>query len=208
MPALLSRALVVGASAVLLVSVAACAPDRPTSTPVPTGSSSPRGDATASDAPVASPSASAQPGITAQSLGGYALGSPLTAAARSLGAEVAGASCPWAFTARSAWETWLLADPDAANPTDTIALIAIDSSGLAVAPTGAPKTASGIGLGSTEAAVRAAYPTAVGVDAVDVDFALRYTEGDGSIVFEGRDGVVQAIKVLPASAENPSEYCG
>ena len=125
MPALLSRALVVGASAVLLVSVAACAPDRPTSTPVPTGSSSPRGDATASDAPVASPSASAQPGITAQSLGGYALGSPLTAAARSLGAEVAGASCPWAFTARSAWETWLLADPDAADPTDTIALIAI-----------------------------------------------------------------------------------
>ena len=77
-----------------------------------------------------------------------------------------------------------------------------------VAPTGAPKTASGIGLGSTEAAVRAAYPTAVGVDAADVDFALRYTEGDGSIVFEGRDGVVQAIKVLPANAENPSEYCG
>jgi hypothetical protein len=203
----LRRRLVIATAVVALAaSVVGCTPGP--SEPASSGSSSaPPHSSGPTTSPASSPAPTAGPGITAQSIGGHALGSALTVAAKELGAKP-DTECPWVYSSRGAWQTWLLADASAAEPSDAIVLLAIDSFGLDEHPKDAPRTASGIGLGSTLDEVKAAYPTAKPVDAINVDFALRYTEGGGSIVFEGRDDIVQSIKVLPAAAENPSEFCG
>jgi hypothetical protein len=178
-----TRVLGFAAAAIAALALVGCAPDAPTADP--TGSGSPR--PSISDTPSSTPSDTPTPAPTAT---------------------------PWVLrTTKGGAESWIVADYNAANPTDQISILSIDTIGPpgadAAHPTGTPKTASGIGLGSTLAQVKAAYPTAATDQSQpSMDFSLRYTEGGGSIVFSGADDIVRIVTVLAAGDENPSEFCG
>lgn len=79
----------------------------------------------------------------------------------------------------------------------------------AVAPEDAPRTAEGIGLGSTRDQVRAAYPDAVEQAATIGDAMLLRTGAQGTIFFTFQAGsdVVSAITVTSRD-EPPYEVCG
>ena len=146
--------------------------------------------------------------ITTTGIGLYQRGASYPDAAAALGGPADPDRCLWVLNARGdQFWTWVLAETDGTTAGDTIDLVAIDDFAMSFAPTTAPRTAAGVGLGSTESEVRAAYPSATEAEPHNVDTALRYTDGDGSIVFAIRQGLVQGVTVLAADAAEPWEYC-
>ncbi|MFG6474917.1 hypothetical protein ACFXP7_00850 [Microbacterium sp. P06] len=101
--------------------------------------------------------------------------------------------------------TYLIAETaDYVTATDVIVSVAVQGNGTAER---SPQTDAGVGLGSSEGEVLAAHPEAEPEDVLYADSALRVTDGDGSMVFQFRSGVVYMITVLPASEPVPAEYC-
>lgn len=169
----------------------------PSISPPPTASSSPTPDA---------------PLITTEGIGAYRLGGSFTEAKDLLGVpgpeEGEADRCPWfaSVSAPNTWITYLIADTvDGVTASDVIASVAIQGDGTAE---GSPRTHAGVGLGSSEDEVLAAYPDAAPDQVLHADSALRVTDGDNSMVFEFRSGLVYIITVLSASEPVPAEYCG
>ena len=157
--------------------------------------------------PTPRPTPTSTAGITPDGIGRFTLGGSFAAAGKALGATPY-PDCRWIVTRRDTMTTWVGAKHDGTATTDVIDLVAIDSWGFDHQPADPPRTAEGITLGSSRAAVVAAYPTAVLVTDPNAQFALRYATRGRSIIFEGRDGVVRSIQVLAGADATPSEYCG
>ncbi|HWT32262.1 MAG TPA: hypothetical protein VN107_00750 [Microbacterium sp.] len=173
---------------------------RPAQTPT-------RTTATATPKSTPKPTPTTTAGITLDGIGRFTLGGSFAAAGKALGATPY-PECRWIVDRRGTMTTWVGAKHDGTAVTDVIDLVAIDSWGLARPPANPPRTATGITLGSSRAAVEAAYPAATVVKDPNAQFALRYVAGGRSLVFEGRDGVVRSIQLLAAPDAVPSEYCG
>jgi len=186
-----------------VVSPAASATPAQTPTRTTTGTATPK--STPKPTPKSTPTATA--GITLNGIDRFTLGGSFAAAGKALGATPY-PECRWIVDRRGTMTTWVGAKHDGTAVTDVIDLVAIDSWGLDRPPANPPRTAAGITLGSSRAAVEAAYPTATVVKDPNAQFALRYVAAGRSLIFEGRDGVVRSIQLLAAPDAVPSEYCG
>jgi hypothetical protein len=145
-------------------------------------------------------------GITTEGIGDFKIGGSFAAAAEEIGHQP-DPQCPWIISG-TATSPLVGARNDGSTVSDTINIVAIASYGLEQPPADSPKTAKGIGLGSSRADVQAAYPTATAEDQPNVDFTLRYVEGGGAMVFAGRGDLVESIDVIPAADPVSSEFCG
>jgi len=156
--------------------------------------------------------------ITAEGIGPYLLGGSFADAREMLGLpgpEELDPSfedrCPWFASAGdlSPLMTYVIAETvirdGVTTGTDVIGRVAVQDGGTGEVPL--PRTEEGVGLRSTEADVRTAYPDAAEEETMHSDSALRVTEGDTSIVFEFRDGLAYMVTVLPSTEEIPAEYC-
>jgi hypothetical protein len=164
--------MVAGAIAAALV-LSAC--DPPAATPTGTGAPAPAPAVTVTinvtPSPSAAPAAPAEPDFGFTYFHGAQLGSTWPAMSTQLGTEVAGASeCPWNGQLWSTDRVWTYAFTDAHNPNGPSTMFytwrSYDSSAGPY-----PRNAEGVGVGSTQAEVLAAYPSAV------VDSYLDYVAG-------------------------------
>lgn len=177
----------------------------PTPTPAPTTpTSTPR--ATTPPAPTVPPTATADPGdpaqwrVTDEGIGPVKLGEGILDAV---------AGFPDATTCRPdgdpAWiaengSLWLVRDYE--GDPDTVGVVSWDRyDNDAPDFTVGPRTDRGIGIGATEAEVRAAYPDAQ-YTVIDEG---RLIARDGLVTMRTRDGVVVQLAVSRAL---PGEYCG
>lgn len=186
---------------------------QPTTTPTPSPSTS------ASPTPAPSEPSTIDPLlISAKGIGPYLLGGSYANAREMLGVpgpEERDPSfedrCPWFASAGdlNPLMTYVIAQTvsqgGVTTGTDVIGSVGVQDGGTGDGPL--PHTAEGVGLRSTEADVRTAYPDATVEETLFSDSALRVTMGDTSIIFEFRDGLAYMVTVLPATEEIPPEYC-
>jgi hypothetical protein len=205
------RILSLGASALILVALAACAPEHTPSTD-PTAADEPT---TSSATPSATPTAVAEDPldpstwlISAQGIGPARLGQPVAGIVSQLTeyqvpADAASACFNTAIT--------YLAPPGgsvstaplllAANPDGTLWGVAFGDAG--------PHGVSGVGVGSSLADVRAAYPT--GTDEMrysDTPNLLTVRGTPGWISWEYDGGTQITLAQVNAGSLPPYEYCG
>lgn len=180
----------------------------------PAPSDPPTASAVASPSDSVSPSASepAQTaGLSADGIGPYVLGGSFEDARARLGVPDSSAGedrCPWFVSSGDPQTlmTYVIAGmPDGVTADDEIISVSIQGDGSA---DDSPTTAEGVGLGSSESDVVAAYPDATTDSVLNSESALRVTEGSSAMVFQFRDGAVYLVTVLPASEPVPAEYCG
>jgi hypothetical protein len=199
-------------AALLLTAVLSACTAGPGSVPSdpPTASAAPSPSDPAPASPTASEPAQTV-GLSTDGIGPYLLGGSFEDARLRLGVPDAPAGedrCPWFASAGDPQTlmTYVIAGtPDGVTADDEIISVSIQGDGSA---SDSPTTAEGVGLGSSEADVAAAYPDATADDVLNSDSALRVTEGSNAMVFQFRDGAVHLVTVLPASEPVPAEYCG
>lgn len=171
----------------------------PDESPSPTGSAAPTTDA-------ASP---ADWTVSDTGMGPIELGAAFEEARADVPGWTVEDACSWtAFwnDPEGAVTAYFAEDSEAPDGVTTIDVAALTET---VAPGDAPRTAEGIGLGSTTAQVRAAYPDAVEQAATVGDVTLLRVGEQGTIFFTFQAGsdIVSAVTVTSRD-EPPYEVCG
>lgn len=146
--------------------------------------------------------------VTFTGLGPIEVGAPVESTATVMSAfqPATQEACPWvtAYAADGLPSVWL-PDPQSTGVVGQIVLQAW--SGPAAVSEASPKTAEGVGVGSTLEALRAAYPD---LTEQQGKYAVFYAVTDGGghwINFSVTDDIVDAI-VVRDEARIDSEYCG
>jgi hypothetical protein len=208
------RFLSLGAAALTLIALAACAPAHPIGTSAAGAPST--ASATPSATPSAAPAAVAEDPldpstwlISAQGIGPARLGQPVASIVSQLTeyqvpADAASACFNTAITYLAVPGGSVSTAPLllAANPDGTLWGVAFGAAG--------PHSASGIGVGSNLTDARAAYPTATdekrGIDTPNL-LTVRGTPGWISYEYDGGSTQVTLAQVNTGGLP-PSEYCG
>ena len=185
------------------------------STPAPTEAATATGNS-ATPTPTATPTVAAlnleDPSswlIDFTAVGPLALGDRLSDELPSMSAfsTVVQEACPWetAFDKPDFPSIWI-PDPSATGVVEQIVLQKWGSAGT-VAPN-SPQTSAGIGIGSTQAELTAAYPSITQVEGLYAPYyALPDDSGNWINFAVTEDGLVDTI-VVRASSQIDSEYCG
>lgn len=202
----LFRSRLLAAAAVLgVLTLASCAPDAP--------DAAPSGPTTPTPVPTAqqpSPSPSAPPAeVSATGIQTIALGEPFDETVTQHGA-VAAEGCPYAATLSAGAYTLTFSRDAAADDASPVEFVSAATPIGNAAGTEGPRTAEGIGIGSTIEEARAVYPDAEEiVSAGDRRYLRVASDGDSALFLAFTDGE-PVIWGLTATIldEPPYELCG